>query len=153
VRAEADALNLGNLSLCAVPDSVLLGLPPRGSLSLANNFLASVSTSLHHLTSVRALDLSHNLIATFAQQRDFASSSRQPAEHGGGAWPNLTELNLGYNRLWCLEQLPVTLTSLNVAHNVIERLPKHISLLTNLRVLNLSHNKFAIIQGTSPIPL
>jgi Leucine-rich repeat (LRR) protein len=141
------SLNLSNLALCAVPSGVIDELPPLASINLSNNFISCLSTSMRLLTDLKSLDLSHNLLASFSHTQHERGGGGGGGGRGASPFLHLEGLNLSHNRLWCVDQLPTTLTELNVANNVIEKLPPDFSSLTNLRVLDLSRNRLTTDQG------
>jgi Leucine-rich repeat (LRR) protein len=104
-----------------------------------------------------SLDLSHNFITSFsprpqdhnttAPATDDNGQLRSPDASASGSFERLDKLHLADNRLWVVDQLPASLTELNVAHNAIERLPRHLATLTQLRVLNVAYNNLLTDQG------
>ncbi len=109
-------------------------LLPLSGLGLAHNFISSVSACLHRLPpGLKSLDLSHNLIAAFVDLPRGSDDAGSNGDEGEGE---------GVGRL------PRSLTELNLAHNVIERLPRHLASLANLHVLNVAHNNLANDLGT-----
>jgi hypothetical protein len=104
---------------------------PLTGLGLAHNFISSVSACLHRLPpGLQSLDLSHNLIASFVDlPHDSDDADSNGKDEGVG-------------------RLPRSLTELNLAHNIIERLPRHLASLANLRVLNIAHNNLTNDLGT-----
>jgi Leucine-rich repeat (LRR) protein len=138
------SLDLSNLALYTAPSAAIEELPPLSALNLANNFISCLAPCRRHLTDLQSLNLSHNMLASFAQ------NDARVDEHGRWVSPfvRLEQLNLSHNRIWCMDQLPTTLTALNVANNLIEKLPQDFATLTNLRVLDLSRNRLLTEQGT-----
>jgi Leucine-rich repeat (LRR) protein len=61
--------------------------------------------------------------------------------------PFLKKLNLSYNEIQELYDLPMTLEELNISHNQITDLNISISKLKNLVVLQIAHNKCQDIQA------
>jgi Leucine-rich repeat (LRR) protein len=139
------SLDLSNLALCTVPSAAIEELPPLSALNLANNFISCLAPCRRHLTDLQSLNLSHNMLASFAQNDACVDENG----HWVSPFVRLEQLNLSHNRIWCMDQLPTTLTALNVANNVIEKLPQDFATLTNLRVLDLSRNRLLTEQGTS----
>jgi Leucine-rich repeat (LRR) protein len=138
------ALDLSNLALYTVPSAAIEELPPLSTIDLANNFISCLAPCRRHLTDLQSLNLSHNMLASFAQN----DARIDDTGHWVSPFVRLERLNLSNNRLWCMDQLPITLTELNVANNVIDKLPQDFSTLTNLRVLDLSRNRLLTEQGT-----
>jgi hypothetical protein len=126
-------LRLNRSALYRVPidDVTAAAGQPLTGLGLAHNFISSVSACLHRLPpGLKSLDLSYNLIAAFVDLPRGSDDSNGDDEGEG------------------VGRLPRSLTELNLAHNVIERLPRHLASLANLHVLNVAHNNLTNDLGT-----
>jgi Leucine-rich repeat (LRR) protein len=112
------------MALCAIPvDESSSSSSSPSSLGLANNFVSVVPSCLRHMTGLRSLDLSHNMLASLPTAVD--TESNPTAGGGGCGW------------------LPASLTELSLAHNAIRGLPDRLSALTDLRTLRLADNRLA----------
>jgi Leucine-rich repeat (LRR) protein len=144
---RAVSLDISSRALTRLPVSLIGRLPTLTSLDLSHNFISWVNVGLPQLTGLVSLDLSHNFIASFSPRLQDRSADEAD---GNGSAPSerLESLHLTGNKLWAVDQLPTSLTELSVAHNAIERLPRHLATLTNLRVLDVSHNQLLTDLGT-----
>lgn len=116
------------------------------TLSLYLNSIETINTSITHFPQLASLDLSKNQIKELPN--NFSKS-----------FPNLHDLNLSYNFISNIPELPEdqgndnndnfvfpkTLKELNLSNNLIEKVPNSITCLSNLTHLNISNNKIVQI--------
>jgi Leucine-rich repeat (LRR) protein len=157
-KSDSVGLDISNHALTRLPAPLIDRLPLLSSLDLSSNFISSVAAHLPHFSGLVSLDLSHNFITSFSPRpqdhnatapaaMDDNGQLRSPDASASGSFERLDRLHLADNRLWVVDQLPASLTELNVAHNAIEHLPRHLATLTQLRVLNVAYNKLLTDQG------
>lgn len=154
--AKLEWISLQDNNILLVPGSALSRLPALAHLHVEYNRVAVLSTDLLRSAAptLKTLGLSRNLVREIPARLFENFQVLTSIELRGNSLSSLTSnmflgiedslenLDLSYNRLTTIGELPLTnLKSLNLAGNSLKRVsPETFKTITNLRYLNLSSN-------------
>ncbi len=167
---NADRLNLHNLDLTSLPDT----LPPCNELDISNNNITELPTLPNNLQRLMAIcnqlhtlpdTLPEHLLSLYVisnklerlpenlpESLDTLNVSDNPSLQFPNNWPsNLKYLNIADCELTELPTLPNTLTALYADRNQLRTLPD--TLPTSLLTLNVTSNQFTQLPETLPASL
>ncbi|EGT36552.1 CBN-TOL-1 protein [Caenorhabditis brenneri] len=135
--------------LCSLPHLQVLNLSSNGIptlrreetcvaqqlliVDLSRNQLSSIEQFLRGIPAIRQISIAHNQVSQFD-----ASS----------ATPFLQQLDAESNRITDLESLPETVVHVNLAGNLLKRIPDSVNSLPNLVALNVSRNTIEATNST-----
>ena len=154
--SKIESIDLGNNLLNKIPtcpDSIISlkldhnkitsivfdgACPKLSKLVVSDNQIAEVQPGFV-FNSLTTIDLSNNNITTI-------SSFPQ-------CFPNAKQVNLANNKINTFPNFTKSITELYMSSNCLTKIPELITNLTQLTVLNLSHNKIKVIEGPLPTSL
>eukprot|EP01130_Rhizamoeba_saxonica_P012145 TRINITY_DN5098_c0_g1_i1.p1 TRINITY_DN5098_c0_g1~~TRINITY_DN5098_c0_g1_i1.p1 ORF type:complete len:385 (-),score=33.81 TRINITY_DN5098_c0_g1_i1:13-1167(-) len=136
-----------------IDEQIFLHFYNLNTLSLKNNRLTKIPTSINMLQNLRVLDISNNMISSIPSligkmnslyQLNLSKNYITHIPESISGMQNLARLYLDRNKIQtipCQMGLLDSISSFTISHNKIEVIPEQLGELVNLRTLDLSFNK------------